>query len=116
MPSNSDSSTDITFLFKGTIREVKATTMTDVPVDKNTVVAMVDQVLEAPANLAKMGGRRVTVRLSGRTKAAVGDELIFHAHGWIFGESVAVISIKEERVRETLVIAGVRRGRNHVAP
>jgi hypothetical protein len=101
MPSNSDSSTDITFLFKGTIREVKATTMTDVPIDNNTVVAMVDQVLEAPANLAKMGGHRVTVRLSGRTKVAVGDELIFHAHGWIFGASVAVISIKEERVKDT---------------
>ena len=101
MPSNSDSSTDVTFLFKGTIREVKAATMAEVPVDNNTVTAMVDQVLEAPANLAKMGGHRVTIRLSGRTKVAVGDELIFHSHGWIFGPSVAVISMKEERIRET---------------
>jgi len=101
MPSNSDPSTDVTFLFKGTIREVKAATMTEVPVDNNTVVAMVDQVLEAPANLAKLGGHRVTIRLSGRTRVALGDELIFHSHGWIFGPSVAVISMKEERIRET---------------
>jgi hypothetical protein len=101
MPSNSDPSTDVTFLFKGTIREVKAATMAEVPVDKNTVTAMVDQVLEAPANLAKLGGHRVTIRLSGRTKVAVGDELIFHSHGWIFGPSVAVISMKEERIKET---------------
>jgi hypothetical protein len=101
MPSNSDSSMDITFVFKGTIRALKAATMSDVPVDKNTVVAMVDQVLEAPANLAKFGGHRVTIRLSGRTKVAVGDEMIFHAHGWIFGASVAVISMKEERIKET---------------
>src|ERR1051325_678840 len=101
MPSNSDPSMDITFLFKGTIREVNAATLPDVPLDKNTIVAMVDQVLEAPENLAKMGGHRVTVRLSGRMKVAVGDELIFHTHGWIFGASVAVLSVKEERVGET---------------
>jgi len=101
MPANSDPSTDVTFLFKGTIREVKAATMPEVPIDKNTVVAMVDQVLEAPVTLAKMGGHRVTIRLTGRTKVAVGDELIFHAHGWIFGGSVAVISTKEEPIRET---------------
>lgn len=116
MPSNSDPSTDVTFLFKGTIREVKAASMPDVPVDKNTVVAMVDQVLEAPANLAKMGGHRVTIRLSGKTKVAVGDELIFHAHGWIFGASVAVISVKEERVRETRAHAALlSRGGDPVA-
>ncbi len=101
MPTNSDPSIDATFLFKGTVREVKKATMDEVPVDKNTVVAMVDQVLEAPANLAKLGGRRVTVRLSGRTKAVVGDEFIFHTHGWIFGPSVAVVSVKEERLKET---------------
>ncbi len=101
MPSNSDPSMDATFLFKGTIREVKSATMPDLPVDKNTVVAMVDQVLEAPSNLAKMGGHRVTVKLSGRRKVAVGDELIFHAHGWIFGASVAVQSLKEESLKDT---------------
>ena len=116
MPSNADPSTDVTFLFKGTIREVKAATMTGVPIDKNTVVAMVDQVMEAPTNLAKMGGHRVTIRLSGKTKVAVGDELIFHAHGWIFGGSVAVISVKEERIRETRAHAALlSRGGDPVA-
>jgi hypothetical protein len=116
MPANSDPSTDVTFLFKGTIREVKAATMAEVPVDKNTVVAMVDQVLEAPATLAKMGGHRVTIRLTGRTKVAVGDELIFHAHGWIFGGSVAVISTKEEPIRETRAHAALlSRGGDPVA-
>lgn len=116
MPAKSDASIDATFLFKGTIREVKKATMADVPVDENTVVAMVDQVLEAPANLAKLGGRRVTVRLSGRTKAAVGDEFIFHTHGWIFGPSVAVVSVKEERLRETRAHAALlSRGGDPVA-
>src|SRR5205807_2535644 len=101
MPSNSDPSMDATFLFKGTIREVKSATMPDVPVDKNTVIAMVDQVLEAPANLAKLSGHRVTVKLSGRQKVAVGDELIFHAHGWIFGPTVALQSLKEIPIKET---------------
>jgi hypothetical protein len=98
---------DATFLFKGSIREVKSSTVPDIPVDETIVVAMVDQVLEAPSNLAKMGGRRVTVKLSGRQKVAVGDELIFHAHGWIFGASVAVQSLKEELIRETRVHAAL---------
>ena len=116
MPSNSDPSIDATFLFKGTIREVKSATMPEVAIDKNTVVAMVDQVLEAPTNLAKMGGRRVTVKLSGRLKVAVGDELIFHAHGWIFGASVAVISLREERVGEARAHAALlSRGGDPVA-
>ncbi|MDX6500450.1 MAG: copper resistance protein [Blastocatellia bacterium] len=101
MPSNSDPSMDATFLFKGTIREVKSATMPNVPVDKNTVIAVVDQVLEAPSSLAKLGGHRVTVKLSGRQKVAIGDQLIFHAHGWIFGPSVAVESMKEIPIRET---------------
>jgi hypothetical protein len=116
MPSNSDPSIDVTFLFKGTVREVKSATLPNVPVDKNTVVAMVDQVLEAPENMAKMGGRRVTVKLSGRLKVAVGDELIFHAHGWIFGASVAVISLREERAGEARAHAALlSRGGDPVA-
>ena len=107
MPSNSNPSMDATFLFKGSIREVKSATLPGIPVDENTVVAMVDQVLEAPSNLAKLGGRRVTVKLSGRRKVAVGDELIFHAHGWIFGASVAVQSLKEEPIHDTRVHAAI---------
>jgi len=98
---SSDPSTDATFLFKGTILEIRSATMTQVPVDKNTVIVMVDQVLEAPRNLAKLGGHRVTVRLSGRQKVQTGQELIFYAYGWIFGASVAVQSVKEEAIRQT---------------
>ena len=76
MPSNSDSSTDITFLFKGTIREVKAATMTDVPVDKNTVVAMVDQVLEAPANLSKIADRHYIIERGRTVWTGTSDQLV----------------------------------------
>ncbi len=104
MPSNSgnsDPSTKATFLFKGTIREVKSAWLKQVPVDKNTVVVMVDQVLEASKNLAKLGGHRVTVQLTGRQKVQVGQEFIFHTHSWIFGESVALQSLKEEAIKPT---------------
>src|SRR5712692_6391349 len=110
MPSNSgnsDPSTKATFLFKGTIREVKSSRLKQVPVDRNTVVVTVDQVLEASKNLAKLGGHRVTVRLSGRQKVQVGQEFIFHTHGWIFGDSVAVQSVKEEAIKPTTAHAAL---------
>lgn len=104
MPSNlgnSDSSTKATFLFKGTVLEVKSSRLKQVRPDKNTVVVMVDQVLEASRNLAKLGGHRVTVQLSGRQTVQAGQEFIFHTHGWIFGDSVAVQSVKEQAIKPT---------------
>src|SRR5437879_9091417 len=94
---SSDPSTDATFLFKGTILEIRSATMTQVPVDKNTVIVMVDQVLEAPRNLAKLGGHRVTVRLSGRQKVQTGQELIFHAYGWISAPALQCSRVKKKQ-------------------
>src|SRR5947209_9185619 len=104
MATNSRNETQLqnpTFIFKGTVRKVRGATMRRMPVDKQTIVVMVDQVLEAPANLAKFGGSEITVQLTGRQKAKVGDELIFHTRGWIFGESIAVHCDKLEEVKRS---------------
>ena len=101
MAANSSSKESPSFVFKGTIQEVNSATMKQVPVDKRTVVVMVDQVIEAPKNLARLGGHRITVRLSGSGKAQPGQQFIFYAHGWIFGDSVAVQSVKQEPIKQT---------------
>ena len=87
-----------TFIFKGTIRKLKAASMRGVPVDERTAVVRVDQVLEAPRNLAHCAGKDITVRLAGRTKASVGQQLMFHTAGWMFGENVAVRAVRQETV------------------
>jgi len=104
MPANSrkpDPTSQPTFVFKGTVQELKSATMKEVPVSARTIVVSVDQVLEAPRNLAKLGGHKITVQLSGKRKARVGQEMIFYTQGWIFGHSVAVQSLNEEPIRQS---------------
>jgi len=102
MPANSRNpkqSTVPTFVFKGTVQAVKSATMKQVPVDDRTIVVTVDQVIEAPANLAKFAGQKITVQLSGRQKIKPGQEMIFHTISWIYGDSIAVQSLSQEPVK-----------------
>ncbi len=95
----SNPSTQATFVFKGTVQALKSATMKQVPVDDRTVVASVDQIVEAPPNLAKLTGQKVTVQLSGRKKVKRGEQMIFHAISWIYGDSIALRSLSEEAVK-----------------
>jgi len=104
MPANSrktDPTSQPTFVFKGTVQELKSATMKEVPISARTIVVSVDQVLEAPKNLAELGGHKITVELSGKQNARVGQEMIFYTQGGIFGHSVAVQSINEEPITQS---------------
>jgi hypothetical protein len=85
-----------TFVFRGTIKKLKSATMKDVPVTERTAIVTIDESIEAPPDLAGYVGQDITVELSGRQKVAIGQQMIFHATGWMFGESVAVRSLREE--------------------
>jgi hypothetical protein len=87
-----------TFVFQGTVTKLKSALMKSVKVDAHTAVVHVDQVLEAPANLRHLAGTDITVQLVERAKAAVGESFVFHAAGWIFGDSVAVRAVTQEPV------------------
>jgi hypothetical protein len=99
MPRESVAKDSAPFVFKGTIQAMKSATMKAVTVDERTAVVTVDQVLEAPRSLAAFAGHRITVQLSGRKKVLAGQQFIFHTQGWIFGDSVAVRSIKQEPIQ-----------------
>ena len=71
--------------------------MKAVPVDKNTAVVTVDQVVEAPPDLAGYNGQDLTVQLSASHKA--GETLIFNTVSWLYGDSVAVRSLSEEPIK-----------------
>jgi hypothetical protein len=87
-----------TFVFKGTIKKLKSATMKTVAVDSKTVVVTVDQLIEAPPDLAGYAGQEITVQLSGATKPKVGQQLIFNTVSGQYGESVEVRSLSEEPV------------------
>src|SRR2546423_5536778 len=89
------------FVFRGTVKKIRSATMKEVPVSDRTAVVRVEQVLEAPRSFSHYLGQNITVELAGRKKVAAGDELIFHANSWIFGDSVAVRSVNQERVAKT---------------
>ena len=95
------SSRKSTFVFQGTVLKLGAATMRTVPVDDNTAIVHVEQVLEAPQNLSRYAGRDITVQLAARGKAAVGHQFVFHTAGWMFGDSIAVRAEKQEPVRAT---------------
>ncbi len=86
-----------TFIFKGTIKQLKRATMKEVPVDKSTAVVTVDQVVEAPPDLAGYNGQDITVHLSALHKA--GETLIFNTVSWLYGDSIAVRSLSEEPIK-----------------
>ena len=48
-------------------------------VDVNTAIVTVDQLIEAPPDLAEYTGQDITVKLSGTIKVKVGQQLIFNA-------------------------------------
>ena len=53
---------------------------------------------DAPKSFAHYEGQDITVELAGRKTVKAGDEFVFHANSWIFGDSVAVRSVTQERV------------------
>jgi len=105
--STNDVSGEAKFLFKGTIQKLGASTLAQVPKNEPTAIVHVDEVLHAPPALAKTLGKLITVKLAKGTKPKVGEQVLFHANGWLFGGSVAVESVKQEKpaVAKTMLAA-----------
>ncbi len=91
-----DVSDDAKILFKGTVQKLGASALAQVPKDEPTAVVHVDEILHAPPALARTLGKQITVKLAKGVKPKVGDQVLFHANSWLFGDSVAVESVKQE--------------------
>jgi hypothetical protein len=82
------------FSFIGTVEQVGAATMTNLPVDARTAVVNVDHVLDAPPAFGQMEGHRVTVQLAPNVDPpSAGQALAFFTQGLAFGDSLAVAEI-----------------------
>ncbi len=86
------------FVFVGTIKKLRASTMKNIPITDRTAVVRVDQIIESPRLLSHYTGKDITVQLSVGRKIAVGSKMLFRTSGWIFGDSVAVRSVSQEPV------------------
>lgn len=83
------------FVFRGTVRKLNAATMPELPTDDRTAIVMVDEILQAPSAFSVYAGKEITVQLGGRKKLLPGQNAVFFANSWLFGDSVAVRSIDQ---------------------
>ena len=88
------------FIFKGTVQKLKATSMPGVPVNDRTAIVRVDEIVQAPEALSHYAGQEITVQMGGRKKVKKGQQAIFYANGWLFGDGVAVQSIDHHDVEK----------------
>jgi hypothetical protein len=93
------------FVFQGTVKNVKATTLKSVPASDRTIVARIDRVIQSPEALSDYAGHDVTVQMAPRENVRPGQTLIFYTTGWIFGDSLAVQSIGHEDATTSRVAA-----------
>lgn len=85
------------FIFKGTVQKLDASVLAQIPRNEPTAIVHVDEILQAPPALAKTLGKQITVKLAKGTTPKVGEQVLFYANGWLFGDTVAVESVKQEK-------------------
>jgi hypothetical protein len=89
-PQVDDLSRQSTFTFVGTVKELNAATMAEVPVTESTAVVTVEEVLQAPPMLANRAGTDITVQLSDAQQMQEGQQATFFTIGSVYGEDIAV--------------------------
>src|SRR2546426_10138662 len=92
-------------IFIGTVTQVGAVAVPEVPASPRTVVVRVDQVLEKPAAVALATGDSVTVETARAGSLKPGTQATFYTTGWIFGRGVAVREVGHEPGRSPVVAA-----------
>jgi hypothetical protein len=90
------------FVFKGTVKTLQATTADNIPNAEQAAIVHVDEVIQSPQLLSKVGGRDITVYL-GRKKLAEGAQAIFYTTGVHFGKSIAVEALEHHPVDQAPV-------------
>jgi len=92
-------------IFIGTVTQVGAVAVPEVPASDRTVVVHVDQVLEKPAAVALGAGDSVTVQTAQPGSLKPGTQATFYTTGWIFGQGVAVREVGHEPGHSPVVVA-----------
>jgi hypothetical protein len=87
---------DAQMVFRGTVLQHGAATMAEVPASESTVVVRVDEILHGSDVVRDFEGQPITVQLGEGQTLADGAEYIFHADGWLFGASIAVVAVAVE--------------------
>lgn len=83
------------FVFKGTVLKLKATTSAEIPKSDRTAVVRVDEIVRTPESLAHYTGQDITVQVAGRKKVTKGQQLVFYTNGLLYSDTLAVESVDQ---------------------
>jgi hypothetical protein len=89
-----------TIIFRGTVRALSASTMREVWANDSVAIVRVDKVLYAMPDLGDLTGTELTLRWSGASKVAVGEQAIFFTNPWIYGTRIAVSELGRAELSE----------------
>src|SRR5262249_636391 len=78
------------FIFKGTVRKVRASNVSAVPAASDTAVVRVDEILKSPDVLKAFTKKNITVKLRPGTSLRAEQRWVFLTAGWMYGDSIAV--------------------------
>lgn len=80
------------FVFRGTVQQVNASTLPEVGDKTQTAIVRVDQTIQSPQVLSHYTGKDITVQVAEPVTA--GQQAVFFTNAWLFGNSgVAVRSL-----------------------
>src|SRR5262245_26979394 len=83
-------------VFRAKVTRIGASTMLELPPSDATIVASVEEVFQAPDVLRFLAGRSITVVVRNASPLHSGQEVLFLANGWLYGESIAVVEVGRE--------------------
>ncbi len=92
-------------IFIGTVTQIGAVAVPEVPASDRTIVVRVDQLLEKPPAIALSTGDSVTVQTARPGSLKPGTQATFYTTGWIFGRGVAVREVGHELGHSPVVAA-----------
>src|SRR5205085_8967122 len=81
------------FIFRGTVVQRGAATLAQVAETEDTIVVVVEEILQAPEALRDYEGQHVTVKLGPGQEEEDNQQYVFETIGWLFGDSIAVICV-----------------------
>ena len=115
-PSPDELAAKASFIFRGTVLRVNASTLREVSDTSNTAIVRVDQTVQAPKVLSHYTGQEITVYLPDLAEAKVGDQAVFFTNSWLFGnDGVAVRSLGHHPPAAANAALGNQRDRSSVA-
>ncbi len=98
-----------TIIFKGTVRALSASTMREVWANDSVAIVRVDKILLTTHDLGDL--TELTLRWSGASRVAVGEQAVFFANPWIYGMRLAVSEVGRAESSEEFDVLSEIEGR-----